>query len=104
MSEADESKRDGARLQPNSGRGPIAKGDAIWCGYVVDYKEYGKTFGLSKSMWSKVCTDTFAVGLEYNPALKVVLGSKNKVRLAVIEWEHFKELVEKAGRYDDLCR
>lgn len=104
MSEQEEAKRDGARLQPNSGRGPIAKGDAKWHNFLVDYKEYSKSFSVSKSVWAKVCTDAFTVGLDYNPLIKVVLGDTDRVRLGIVEWAVLEELVEKAEAYDDIIR
>ena len=94
MSETKEIKRDGARAQKNSGRGKIQKGDAVWKDFLVDYKEYEKSFSLSKSSWGKVCTDGIKVNSRLIPALKVILGKGNtKVRLAVIEWSVLEDLV-----------
>ena len=96
MSERSEAKRDGAKQQKNSGRGDYQKGDALWQGFVVDYKESGKTVAVSKDMWAKVCTDTFKVSRAYYPVLKLVIGEDNsKTRLAVIEWSLLEQLVEK---------
>lgn len=96
MSERSEAKRDGAKQQKNSGRGDYQKGDAIWNGFVVDYKETGKSVSVSKEMWAKVCTDTFKVSRSYNPVLKLVIGEGNsKTRLAVIEWSLLEQLIEK---------
>jgi hypothetical protein len=87
MSERGQAERDGARLQPNSGRGTWAKGDAtmdLATGlYVVDYKEFSKSFGLSQEVWSKLCTDTMAVNFAAEPWLKVTLGGK--LNLAVLD-------------------
>jgi hypothetical protein len=95
MSEAKEIKRDGARAQKNSGRGKIQKGDAVWNDFLVDYKEYEKSFSLSKSSWGKVCTDAIKVNSRLKPVLKVILGKGNtKVRLAVIEWSVLEELID----------
>jgi hypothetical protein len=94
MSERSEAKRDGAKLQKNSGRGQYQKGDARWKNYVVDYKEYGKSISINKEMWGKVCTDTFKVSRELHPALKLILGDSSKIRLAVIEWDRLEELEE----------
>lgn len=101
MSERGEASRDGARLQPNSGRGKRRKGDAILDDYVVDYKEYGSTFGISEKVWAKVCTDAFKVGLDYKPLIKLVLNSR--LRLAILDWDEFETLKEKARKYDE-CR
>lgn len=96
MSERSEAKRDGAKQQKNSGRGDYQKGDALWEGFVVDYKETGKSVTVSKEMWAKVCTDTFKVSRAYNPVLKLIIGEGNsKTRLAVIEWSLLEQLVEK---------
>lgn len=92
MSERSEAKRDGAKLQKNSGRGQYQKGDAKWKNYVVDYKEYSKSISISPSMWAKVCTDTFKVSRSMFPALKLILGDTSKIRLAVIEWDRLEEL------------
>jgi hypothetical protein len=95
MSERSEAKRDGAKLQKNSGRGPYQKGDAQWNDFVVDYKEYEKSISITKEIWSKVCTDTFKVGRDKFPVLKLILGSNNdKIRLAVIEWALLEEMEE----------
>ena len=96
MSERSEAKRDGAKQQKNSGRGDYQKGDALWNGFVVDYKETGKSVAVSKEMWAKVCTDTFKVSRSYHPVLKLIIGEGNsKTRLAVIEWSLLEQLVEK---------
>ena len=92
-SELNEIKLMGAVPQKNSGRGKHDKGDAIldkiW---MVDVKEYAKSFGLSLDVWAKTCTDAFrAGGLE--PLLKIVLGEgKNRVRLIVISETMFTEM------------
>ena len=95
MSERSEAKRDGAKQQKNSGRGDYQKGDALWNGFVVDYKETGKSVTVSKEMWAKICTDTFKVSRSFHPVLKLVIGEgNNKTRLAVIEWSLLEQLVE----------
>lgn len=100
MSELEELKRLGAVPQPNSGRGKSNKGDGILDDrYIVDVKEYGKSFGLSKSAWAKICTDASMSGKE--PMLLVVLGDEGapRTRLIVISDEEFKELKE---GYDEI--
>lgn len=103
MSEQGEAQRDGARLQPNSGRG-FKKADAIKDDLSIDYKEYGKSFSISRSVWAKVCSDAMANGLDYVPVIKVILGAGSKlVRLAVIEWsylEYLKECEKELNRLD----
>jgi hypothetical protein len=61
--------------------------------FVVDVKEYSKSFSISQDNWAKIVTDTLKVDRSKNPALMLVIGEGNKkVRLAVIEWEVFEEL------------
>lgn len=101
MSEKSEIKRDGAKAQKNSGRGKIQKGDAIWRGFCVDYKEYTESYSVSRKSWSKICNDAWASG-QLIPALKLILGSKegySKTRLAVIEWSVLEELLDDADRW-----
>lgn len=95
MSEKSEIKRDNAKGQKNSGRGKYQKGDALWKGFVVDYKESAKSVSLNKDMWAKICTDAFRVDSKMHPALKMIIGEGNsKIRLAVIEWEVLEEILE----------
>jgi len=95
MSEKSEAKRDGARLQKNSGRGQYQKSDAKLGDLSIDYKEHSKSFSLSRDVWGKVCTDAAKNGLDYNPVIKVILGEgMNKVRLAVVAWDYLEYLKE----------
>lgn len=99
--EEEEIKRDGGKAQKNSGRGKIQKGDAILEPFCYDIKEYGKSFGLSREVWAKVCDDAFKSGRR-EPALKIVLGALDaKTRLWVVEDKVFHEMreawVEKYG-------
>lgn len=93
MTERGEAKRDGAKMQKNSGRGQYQKGDAQWYNFVVDYKESASSVNLNKDMWAKICTDTFRVNRNMHPVLKIILGEDSKTRLAVIEWSILEELV-----------
>jgi hypothetical protein len=100
MSEKDEAEHDGATLNKNSGRGWIQKGDAILGEFCVDYKEYAKSFSVSRTVWAKVTKDAFR--MRKSPALKLVLGKgKDKLRLWVIDDTMFHEMydawVEKYG-------
>lgn len=90
MSEEYEIKRDGMTPVKNSGRSRgIKKGDAILEPFLVDIKEYSKSFGLSKTVWAKVSTDAAYNG-NRRPALKVVLD--DSLRLWVIEDWMFHEM------------
>ena len=97
MSERGEAKRIGAQLHKNSGRNQ-KKGDATWGNYVVDIKEYSKSFSISQNVWAKVVTDQMKVDKSKSPALILVLGEGNrKTRLAVIELSELERLIEKDG-------
>lgn len=103
MSEQSEAKRDGARLQKNSGRGHYQKGDATKGDLSIDYKEHEKTFGLSRNVWAKVCSDALRNGLDYIPVLKVILGAGvSKIRLAVVEWSYLEYLKECERELNEL--
>lgn len=96
MSEAAEIKRDGAKAQPNSGRGKHAKGDAVLEPFLIDYKEYTESFGVSRKVWAKLTLDAFKAGRRL-PTLRLVLGEDgnvNKLRLWVVGDEIFKEMRE----------
>lgn len=93
QSELDEIKRFGGTPQKNSGRGAVKKGDAILGPFLVDVKEYAKSYGLSISNWAKISSDAIKSG-GYQPALNVVLGETNRVRLWVVSEEMFLEMHE----------
>lgn len=95
MTEKQELKKIGAKAHKNSGRGAVkADGSLDW--YIVDVKEYSKSFSVSKDIWAKICTDTLRVDPNKSPVIMLVLGDKNhiKTRLAIIEWNEFELLRE----------
>lgn len=93
MTEKGEAKRDGASLQRNSGRGILEKADGVLGPFVVDYKEYTESFGVSRKVWAKLVSDAWRMKLQ--PALKLVLGGDGpKLRLWVISDAMFKEMLE----------
>ena len=95
MSERGELKRIGAKQHRNSGRGAV-KADGSLEDFVIDVKEYSKSYSITQDSWSKIVSDTMKVDRKKDPALMVVLGEGNKkVRLAIIEWEVFEQLREK---------
>jgi len=100
MSERSEIKRIGAKAHKNSGRGQYVKSDATWKDFIVDIKEYSKSFSVSQDVWAKVVTDTLRTDNTKDPAIMVVLGDKIKTRLAIIEWSKLEELMENNGRHD----
>lgn len=92
MSERSELKRAGFKAHKNSGRGMV-KADGSDNEFVVDVKEYSKSFSITQDNWAKIVTDTMKVSREKNPVLMLVIGEGNKkIRLAVIEWNVFEEL------------
>ncbi len=94
MTERGEAKRIGAKLQKNSGRGRIQKGDAVWHDYVVDFKEYEKSFSITQEVWAKAVTDCLKVDRKKSPAILLTLGSAHKIRLAIIELSELERLIE----------
>ena len=93
MSEKSELKRIGAKPHKNSGRG-MTKADGSLDKYVVDVKEYAKSFSVNQDVWAKIVTDTLRVDPEKSPVIMLVLGETKKVRLAIIEWNEFELLRE----------
>lgn len=92
MSERAELKKAGLKAHKNSGRGAV-KADGSDDEFVVDVKEYSKSFSISQDVWAKIVTDTMRVDRAKNPALMLVIGEgSRKIRLAVIEWNVFEEL------------
>ena len=97
MSERGELKRIGAKQHKNSGRGMV-KADGSNEDFVIDVKEYSKSFSINQDNWTKIVMDTMSVDRKKSPAIMLVLGKgKQKVRLAIIEWEVFEQLREKNG-------
>jgi hypothetical protein len=90
-SELREIKRFGGSAQKNSGRGKHKKGDARLHNFIVDVKEYAKSFSISRTVWAKICTDAAKGGAE--PALMLALGEGTQItRLWVIGDQMFKEM------------
>jgi hypothetical protein len=97
MSERGELKRIGAKQHKNSGRGMV-KADGSNEDFVIDVKEYSKSFSINQENWAKIVMDTMSVDRKKSPAIMLVLGKgRQKVRLAIIEWEVFEQLREKNG-------
>jgi len=99
--EASELKRMGAKVHKNSGRGMI-KGDGSLDEFVVDVKEYSKSYSISIDNWAKICTDAMKVDKSKSPMLQLVLRDEGKViRLSVIEWSILEDLIERADNNDN---
>lgn len=100
-SEANELRRMGAKVHKNSGRGMI-KGDGSMSEFVIDVKEYNKSFTISVDAWAKICTDTMKVDKSKSPMLQLVLRDGTKtIRLSVIEWSILEDLIERADNADN---
>lgn len=94
MSEERELKRAGAKPQPNSGRGSHAKGDGVIEPFLVDVKEYDKSFGVSTSNWAKLSLDAYKSG-NREPAFYLVLGENGKyTRVWVVSDTMFHQMRE----------
>ena len=99
--EASELKRMGAKVHKNSGRGQV-KGDGSLEEFVVDVKEYNKSFTISVDNWAKICTDTMKVDKSKSPMLQLVLtDGARKIRLSVVEWSIQEDLIERAKNNDN---
>lgn len=93
MSERGEASRIGATQHKNSGRNN-KKGDATWGNYVVDFKEYKKSFSINQDVWAKAVTDCLRVDKSKSPAILVTLGDEYKTRLAIIELSELERLIK----------
>lgn len=99
--EASELKRMGAKVHKNSGRGQT-KGDGSLDEFVVDVKEYNKSFTISIDNWAKICTDAMKVDKSKSPMLQLVLRDGTRtIRLSVIEWSILEDLMERAEDSDN---
>jgi len=84
----------GATPQPNSGRGKHKKGDGILGPFMVDVKEYEKSYSISRDNWAKVCTD--AAGQRLQPMIALALGEETTIRseMVVVGKKMFLEMLE----------
>jgi hypothetical protein len=100
-SEAREIKRFGGKAQKNSGRGAVAKGDATLGPFLVDVKEYEKSYAISLDNWAKICSDAVRAG-RMQPALNIVLGKENRVRIWAVSDRMFMEMLNAwKEKYDE---
>jgi hypothetical protein len=89
--EKEEIRKDKAKAVKNSGRG-YQKGDAKFHRFLLDYKHNGSSFTLSRTSWIKMRKDAWRSNYMY-PCISVVLGEDSDVKVAIIDWEVFKELI-----------
>ena len=90
--EKEEIKKDKAKPVKNSGRG-FKKGDAEFHEFLLDYKHNGASFTLTRIAWMKMRKDAWKANHKY-PCISVVLGEDSDVKVAIIEWHVFKELIK----------
>jgi hypothetical protein len=90
--EKQEIKKDKAKAVKNSGRG-LRKGDATLYRFLLDYKHNASTFTLTHQSWTKMRKDAWRSEYRY-PCISVVLGENSDVKVAIIDWDVFKDLVE----------
>ncbi len=92
--EAAELKRIGATPVKNSGRG-LRKGDGKLFPFLVDVKEYTKSFSVSRGVWAKLSVDAISNG-KMLPALLLCLREKDDppLRLWVVGEKAFLEMRE----------
>jgi len=90
--EKEEAKRDSAAQVKNSGRG-FRKGDATMNQFVIDYKHNGSTFTLTREAWIKMRKDSWRSNYKY-PCISVVFGENSDTKVAIIDWEVFKDLIK----------
>lgn len=96
MSEAHEIKRLGATPVKNSGRSRgVAKGDAILEPFLVDVKEYDKSFSVSRENWGKISSDAVNNGRR-EPMFLLCLGEEGQtpVRVWVVSDSMGREMLE----------
>lgn len=93
MTEQHEAARINARLQRNSGRGRLQKGDARWHNFLVDIKEYAAGFRVSTKNWAKLCTDAARHNADPMFLLALTDGGRT-IRLAVIELSMLERLLD----------
>jgi hypothetical protein len=90
--EKQEIKKDGAKGVKNSGRG-VNKGDATYHKFLLDYKHNASTYTLTREAWIKMRKDAWRSQYRY-PCISVVLGEDSDTKVAIIDWDVFKELIE----------
>jgi hypothetical protein len=90
--EKEEIKKDGAQGVKNSGRG-MMKGDAKLGTMLIDYKHNEKTFTLTREAWRKLRKDAWNSQYRH-PCISLVLGKDSDTKVAIIEWDLFRELLK----------
>lgn len=93
-SEEYELKRVGATPVKNSGRG-LRKGDGTLEPFLIDVKEYNKSFAVSRDNWAKLSSDAVQNGRR-QPMFLLALGEEGKdpVRIWCISERMGLEMLE----------
>lgn len=82
MSEASELRRIGAKPIKNSGRG-TNKGDGILGPFLVDVKEYNKSYSVSRKDWAKLSKDGMGYQERLEPMFHLALGEEGQTPVRV---------------------
>ncbi len=90
--EALELERIGATPVKNSGRG-VDKGDGTLGPFLVDVKEYSKSYSVSRENWAKITSDSIQNGRR-QPLLVLVLGDEKPVRVWCVGESMGMEMLE----------
>lgn len=99
-----QARRDGATLVKNSGRG-MRKGDARTNVFLIDYKFTEKgSFSLNLNKFRKHQKDAWHEAREGVIVAVFMEDNQPNRTVAMVDWDWLKECLEKAERYDDLCR
>ncbi len=107
MREAREIRADGATPIPNSGRGML-KGDAVLGNYLLDYKDYTNSFSISLKALHKHARDSWKAHHKI-PCQAVTINPKEgsndrAMKVAIIPWNAFQDLLETERKYEELCK
>lgn len=87
--EKKEAARDGATLQPNSGRG-VNKGDAKLKKFLIDYKFNRASFQLTLKNWQKHKKDAWH---ESGREPVIIVKFDDGTKLAIIDFYNVEELL-----------
>lgn len=86
MSENRLNKLHGAKPVKNSGRG-VMKGDAVLHPFLIDWKEFNKSYTLNVKAWRKHASDAWE---QSNREAMIVLNLDGELTLAILDFETVK--------------
>jgi hypothetical protein len=61
--------------------------------FLIDYKHNEKTFTLTREAWRKMRKDAWNSQYRH-PCISLVLGKDSDTKVAIIEWDLFRELLK----------